>query len=136
MNEKLLELFEAMADSDIVAIWNEFCYETNNYDEEIFDADTLEEMINSSNESGLYWVNRFFFGSDDYGDNSANPNRDYFKFNGYGNIVSFDYIYNSYSHEFNHIDIDDLINYIVENSESFGNDEIAEILEEVEEVAD
>ena len=131
MFEKILEVFKSMDDSEIIRIWNEYCSECNLFDDEIMDADQLEELINCSNEGGLYWVNRFFYGSDDYDqDGSANPNRDYFRFNGYGNLISFDYIYNEYKNEFNHIDIDDLINYIMENVNSFDNDDIQEILEE------
>jgi hypothetical protein len=134
MEEKILNIFKEMDDDEIVSIWNEYCYETNNYDDEILDYDRMEELIENSNESGLYWINRFFYGSDDYSsEGSANPNRNYFSFNGYGNIESFDYIYNSYSGEFNHIDIDALIDYIIENNESFSNDDIQEILDESEE---
>jgi len=131
MNERLLELFENMEDNEIVSVWNEYCYETNNYDDEILNYDRLEELIRcDSQNDAFYWINRFFYGSDDYNEEGgANPNRDYFKFNAYGNIISFDYIYNSYSKEFSHIDIDELINYIIENQESFYNDDIQEILD-------
>ena len=133
MEEKILNIFKEMDDDEIVSIWNEYCYECNMYDDEILDYDRMEELIESSSEGGLYWINRFFYGSDDYSsEGSANPNRNYFSFNGYGNIESFDYIYNSYSGEFNHIDIDALIDYIIENKESFNNDDIAEALEEAD----
>ena len=134
MEEKILNIFKEMDDDEIVSIWNEYCYECNMYDDEILDYDRMEELIENSNEGGLYWINRFFYGSDDYSsEGSANPNRNYFSFNGYGNIESFDYIYNSYSGEFNHIDIDALIDYIIENKESFNNDDIQEILDDTEE---
>lgn len=135
MNEKLLELFKNMDDSDIISVWNEYCSMVNCFDDEIMDYETLEEYIsNDSKNDTITWLNRFYFGSDDYSseEGSANPNRNYFTFNGYGNIVSFDYIYNSCSEEFNHIDIDALIDYIVENKESFYNDDIQKILDEEE----
>ncbi len=129
-NEMLRDLFTSFDDSVLITLWNEYCYECNMYDDEIFDNDTLEEMIKCSNEDGLYWINRFFYGSDDYTDNgSANPNRNYFKFDGYGNIVSFDYIYNQFSDTFNHIDIDDVIDYIIENDNDFNYPEIRDILD-------
>jgi hypothetical protein len=97
----------------------------------------MEELIKNSSEDSMYWINRFFYGSDDYStEGSANPNRDYFTFNGYGNVISFDYIYNSYTDEFNHIDIDDLIDYIIENQNSFYNDDIQEVLDEIEEAGE
>lgn len=134
MEKKIREIITALDDSEIITLWNEYCYASNRYDDEIFDDYQLEEMINNSNEGGLYWVNRFFFGSDDYStEGSANPNRSYFRFDGYGNIESFDYVYNNYTDTFNHVYEDELIDYMIENSESFGNDEIAEILEGTEE---
>ena len=136
MEEKIRSIFEEMDDAEIVSIWNEYCYDCNLYDDEILDYERMEELIQNSNEDGMYWINRFFYGSDDYStEGSANPNRDYFTFNGYGNVISFDYIYNSYTNEFNHIDIDDLIDHMIENKESFGNDEIEELFEEEEEAA-
>ena len=116
MENKILEVFKNMDDSEIVRVWNEYCYENNMYDDEILTYDSLEELIQSSKDP-MSWINRFFYGSDDYSteEGSANPNRDYFTFNGYGNIVSFDYIYNSYKDEFSHIDIDSLIDYIIDN---------------------
>lgn len=130
LRENLMDLFKTMSDEEIVSVWNEYCYTANYYEHEIIDCDQLEELVKDSNEGGLYWVNRFFYGSDDYNkEGGANPNRNYFVFNGYGNIESFDYIYNQYSGEFNHIDIDSLIDYIIENDEDFTNDDIREILE-------
>lgn len=134
MTEKIMEIIKALDDSEIVSLWNEYCYATNNYDDEILTDYALEELIENSNESGLYWVNRFFFGSDDYStDGSANPNRSFFQFNGYGNIRSFDYVYNNFSGEFHYVDAEEMIDYMIENKESFGNDEIEEIFEESEE---
>lgn len=134
MEEKIMNIIKAMDDSEIVSLWNEYCYASNRYDDEIFDDYTLEEMINNSNEGGLYWVNRFYFGSDDYSENgSANPNRNYFQFDGYGNINSFDYVYNNYTNEFSYIYPEEMIDYMIENKESFGNDEIDEVLEATEE---
>ena len=131
--ERILEVIKQMDDCDIIQLWNEYCQDANRYDDEIIDAHTLEELIENSNDT-MNWLNRFYFGYDDYNkEGSANPNRNYFTFNGYGNIISFDYIYNSYTEEFSYIFVDELINYIVENENSFGVDEIQEILEEAEE---
>ena len=131
-NERILEVIKQMDDSDIVQLWNEYCQQANRCDDEILDAYTLEEIIDCSNDT-MNWLNRFYFGSDDeQPGTSANPNRNYFTFNGYGNIISFDYIYNSYTEEFSYIFVDELIDYIIENENAFGVDEIAEILEEIE----
>ena len=133
INEKIKNVFREMDNSDIVYIWNEYCQSAYRCDDEILDAYTMEEWITNSGDV-MNILNRFYFGSDEEREGtSANPNRNYFTFNGYGNIISFDYIYNSYSDEFYYIWIDELIDYIVENRESFGNYEIEEILEECNE---
>ena len=130
-NEKLLELFTNMDDSELVSVWNEYCCTTNS-EGKILDYETLEEYIsNDSTHNTLDWLNRFYFGSDEYSteEGSASPNRNYFTFNAYGNVISFDYIYNSYTKEFNHMDIDELIEYIIENDDALYNDDIQEILD-------
>lgn len=132
--DKIRDYLTGLDDAELVSVWNEYTHNTNNFDDEIFDYDTMEEIIESSSEGGLYWVNRFFYGSDDYSEEgSANPNRNYFRFNGYGNIISFDYIYNSYTDKFNHIEVDDMIDYIIENNDSLYDDGIQEILDSASE---
>ena len=130
LKERIINLFKAMNDGEVISLWNEYCREVNKFDDEIMDAYELEEWVNNSGDT-MNILNRFFFGSDEEIEGaSANPNRDYFKFNGYGNIISFDYIYNQFSDEFYYIDVDELAEYIAENEESFYNDEIQEILDE------
>ena len=127
--QQLINLFKEMSECELVCVWNEYCYETNRYDDEILDAYRLEEIFNC--EDILNILNRFYFGSDDERENtSANPNRNYFTFNGYGNIISFDFIYNSYTDEFLYVDVDDLADYILENENALYNDEIQDILDE------
>ena len=122
-------LFKEMNESELISVWNEYCYATNRYDDEIMDSYQLEEWANNSDDV-IGILNRFYFGSDEERENtSANPNRDYFTFNGYGNIISFDYIYNQFTDEFSYIDVDDLAEYILENEEAFYNDDVQEILD-------
>ena len=131
--ERILEVIKQMEDCDIVQLWNEYCQDASRYDDEIMDAYTMEEWVTNSNDT-MNILNRFYFGSDEEREGtSANPNRSYFTFNGYGNIISFDYIYNSYTEEFSYIFVDELIDYIIESENAFGVDEIEEILEEIEE---
>ena len=126
----LINLFKEMNESDLISVWNEYCREVNLYDDEIMDAYELEEWVNNSSDA-MNILNRFYFGSDEEREGtSANPNRNYFTFNGYGNIISFDYIYNQYTNEFYYIDIDDLAEYIIENENAFYNDDIQNFLDE------
>ena len=131
--EMLIDVFKEMNDSELISVWNEYCIEVNKYDDKIMTAYDLEEWVNNSNDT-MNILNRFFFGHD-YMDKggSANPNRDYFTFNGYGNIVSFDYIYNEYSDEFYYIEVEELAEYIIENNNAFYSDEIQEFLDQYEE---
>ena len=130
LKERIIDLFKEMNDEEVISAWNEYCREVNKFDDEIMDAYELEEWANNSGDT-MNILNRFFFGSDEEREGtSANPNRNYFKFNGYGNIISFDYIYNQFTDEFHYVDADELAEYIAENEEAFYNDEIQEIIDE------
>lgn len=130
LKERIIDLFKEMNDGEVISVWNEYCREVNKFDDEIMDAYELEEWVNNSGDT-MNILNRFFFGSDEEREGtSANPNRNYFTFNGYGNIISFDYIYNQFTDEFYYVDADELAEYIAENEEAFYNDEIQEILDE------
>lgn len=136
--KEIRKILTKIDESELLYMWNEYCAEVNRYDDEIMDYDTLMEYIENSNGDTLTWLNRFYYGSDDYSDESgsANPNRNYFAFNGYGNIVSFDYLYNEYTNKFNYIFEDELIDYIIDNQESFSNDDIQEIIDALEDIED
>ena len=130
LKERIIDLFREMNDEEVISVWNEYCREVNKFDDEIMDAYELEEWANNSGDT-MNILNCFFFGSDEEREGtSANPNRNYFKFNGYGNIISFDYIYNQFTDEFHYVDADELAEYIAENEEAFYNDEIQEIIDE------
>ena len=80
-----MEVVKVLDDSEIISLWNEYCSETNNYDDSIMDAYEFEEYARNSDPIEL--MNRMFFGHDELNENtSANPNRDYFCFNGYASI--------------------------------------------------
>ena len=132
MKEKILAAIKEMSDSEIISLWNEYCDQCNSFDNRIYDMSEFNEIYSSVEPEEI--ARRVFYGSDECNkDSSFNPNRDYFYFDGYGNPVSFDYIYNECSNEFyGNIDIDSLIDYIIENNDSLYNDEIQEILDSFE----
>lgn len=95
----IIEFFENNED-----IYNEAIEELDGYngylgDDRYFSMDELDELHNGTEPSEL--LRRAFFGYDEetyttdrdgnktYG--AFNPNRDYFRYNGYGNLVSADY---------------------------------------------
>lgn len=116
--ERLIELLENMAASELLEVWREYCNNTNNYDDEIYDIDMFDEVCDGQSPS---WIaNRIHYG--DY-----YPTAEFFKFDGYGNIQSI------YAYEIaSYIDIGDMAEYILDNEDSLYNDEIQEILDEDE----
>ena len=102
-------------------------------DDRYYDMDMLPELLNGKDLIGL--LNMAYFGRDDenwhtdaHGEkifDSFNPNRNYFYFNGYGNLVSANYKdYSAHLDNYfidaiienqNHLDLDDEILNILED---------------------
>ena len=114
--DRIIECIREMTTSELVSLHNEYCNETNNYDDEIIDVDILDEICGGQDAT---WIaNRVYFGE-------YHPQANYIKFNGYGNFQSiFEYEISQY------IDEIAIAEYIIENHECFYNDEIKEILED------
>ena len=108
--EAIKNIIEGMDEPDAVALHNEYCYETNDYDDEIIEMERFDEICEGMTPSDIA---RSIF----YGD--FNPNHDYFHFNGYGNFESTgnptDWIYPG-----------DIARKVVDRECSFENDEIQE----------
>ena len=108
--EAIKNIIEDMDDSDAVALHNEYCYETNDYDDEIIEMERFDEICEGMAPSDI--ALSIFYGD-------FNPNHDYFHFNGYGNFESTgcptDWIYPG-----------DIAREAVNRKCSFGNDEIQE----------
>lgn len=108
--EAIKNIIEDMDTSDAVAIHNEYCYETNDYDDEIIDMERFDEICEGMTPIDI--VNHIFYGD-------FNPNHNYFRYNGYANFESTDYptdwIYPG-----------DIAREVVGREKSFGNDEIQE----------
>lgn len=79
--EAIKNIIEDMDDSDAVALHNEWCYETNNYDDEIIDMERFDEICDGMKPIDI--ALKIFYGD-------FNPNHDYFHYNGYGNFESTD----------------------------------------------
>ena len=108
--EAIKNIIESMDESDAVALHNEYCYETNNYDDEIIEMERFDEICEGMTPSDIA---RSIF----YGD--FNPNHEYFHYDGYGNFESTDYptdwIYPG-----------DIAREVVDRECAFENDEIQE----------
>lgn len=72
--------------ADLIAKWNEMCEDKNYSDDMVYNMEDFDEYLNDMTQSeGAWWLAcRVFYGG-------FNPSDDYFMFNGYGNLISFDY---------------------------------------------
>ena len=108
--EAIKNIIEDMDDSDAVALHNEYCYETNDYDDEIIEMERFDEICEGMTPSDI--ANHIFYGD-------FNPNHEYFHYDGYGNFESTNYptdwIYPG-----------DIAREVVDRECAFENDEIQE----------
>ena len=136
VNEKLKELFENDEE-----LFNSTIEELDSYngflgDDRYYEMELLNEFYNGF--EPLELLQRVYFGRDDdswhtdehgqkhYGE--FNPNRDYFTYNGYGNLVSSNY------KDYSYLLDDYFIENLIENYESlYLDNEILEIIEGAEE---
>lgn len=122
MKERLQDLFNTMTTDEMIYIHNNYCDAVNAYDDRIYLMDEFDEIMDGVKPWEIAWS--VFFGS-------FNPTYDYFKFNGYGNLESV------YEYELkDYIDIDEIIDYIINNDDALYNDDVQEILDEFEELED
>ena len=116
--EKVKEILENLDESELKNMWNEYCRE-NCYDEqEIFEMCEIDDLFCDVKVSDF--LDKL---SDDF-----NHTDNYFRYSIYG-LESFDDVSDV-------ADIDELANYIVDNNETFDNDELEELIEEEEEEED
>ena len=136
INEQLKELFEQ--DEELFSSTIEELDGWNGYlnDDRYYSMDELNEFYRGS--EPLEILQRAYFGRDDdswhtdehgqkhYG--AFNPNREYFTFNGYGNLVSSDY------KDYSYLLDDYFIESLIDNKDNlYLDDEILEIIEGAEE---
>lgn len=129
--EAIRDFIEDMDDGEAVSLWNEYCDNASRYDDRIEYMESLSELYCDLDGDGLFnLLNRFYFGHDENDEkSSANPNRDYFYYNGYGNIVTTDYPKDC-------IEAAEIAEWIVEREDALYNDDIQEILDEMGEDED
>ena len=116
MEKKIKSIIEEMNDGDKIALWNNACRECGYSDDEIYNMEDFDELMESY--SPLDIVRKTYYGE------YFEPNDAYFCFDGYANLVSLCYAEDKNS-PFN---INDLVGRIVRNENAFGNDEIAAVL--------
>ena len=116
--EKLIDYIDSMGIEEKIELHNTYCDAANCMDDCIYTMDDLEVILDGVDKWKL--VDMIRFGNFDF-------MKEFWGFNGYGNLVSYDAwelpIYAS-----------DIADYILLKEDSLGNDEIQEILDEKEEL--
>jgi hypothetical protein len=142
-NETIKKIIEYFTDNE--EIFNQCIEELDAYngylnDDRYYEMEMLNEFYSSTNPIEL--LQRAYFGRDDdtwttdaagnktYGE--FNPNRDYFYYNGYGNLISSDY--KDYSAHLDEYAIESMLDnrYYINTIDD--NDELTVLFDELEEV--
>lgn len=115
VEDAIASYLEELDDDELVAVWNEYCYATNNYDDAIEsnDEDTFEEMLNGLSAWDVACKVC-------YGDWSAG--RSYVRFDGYANLEATDW-------PKDWIYISDMASEAVARDEDFNDDRIRALLD-------
>lgn len=119
--DAIKNVLEEMNTADIIAVHNEYCDGSNNMDDYIYGMDEFDEIM--GNMLPLDIVRAAYYGHE------FNPTHDYFRFNGYANLESFDFA----SDENSGVYVSDIAAYIDRNNDALNNDDIQAILDEYEE---
>jgi hypothetical protein len=102
--DAIIEHLESLSDSDLVSAHNQYCQNTNNSDDEVYEND--EDFFNTYFEGRrMEAIRAVCYGSYNYSDK-------YVKFNGYANLESFNYPNVE-------IDLGDIADEILESPEDF-----------------
>ena len=112
--EKLIDHINGMSVEEKIALHNAYCDATNCMDDCIYATDDMEEVLDGVGKWEL--VRMVQFGNFDC-------TQDFWKFNGYGNLVS----YNAWELP---IFAEDIADCILSEEDSLGNDEMQEILDD------
>ena len=112
--QKIVDYINGMGIEEKIALHNTYCDAVNCMDDCIYTMDDMEEILDGVDKWEL--VRMVQFGDFDC-------TKDFWGFNGYGNLVS----YNAWELP---IYAEDIADYILLKEDSLGNDEIKEILDE------
>lgn len=106
--EIVISIIEEWDNSDLVDAWNKFCEDSNNNDERIYSMFEFNELFNHLTPLDVI----------DLVDSRFSTNADYFAYDNYGRIVSFDNIDDYYCFDFSQ-----LADYLIDK----GDDDVTEV---------
>ena len=118
--EKIKEFLEELDTVDIIMLHNQYCEESNNMDDYIYNMEEFDEIMQGMTP---WEVARACF----YGHEFC-PAHDYFRFNGYANLESFNFAPGGNSGVY----ISDLAEFIDREENDLDNDDLQEILDNYE----
>ena len=118
--EKIKEFLEELDTVDIIMLHNQYCEESNNMDDYIYNMEEFDEIMQGMTP---WEVARACF----YGHEFC-PAHDYFRFNGYANLESFNFAPGGNSGVY----ISDLAEFIDRDENDLDNDDLQEILDNYE----
>lgn len=118
MREKLYDILNDMNDDDIVSVWNEYCENSSYFDDVIEYMDYLDDFFCDMGATEILEHIDRDFSVRDY----------YFRSTIYG--------FESFRDPYEVVDVGALADYILDNEETLGSDELVEFFEEVEEQND
>lgn len=111
--EQIKEFLEnEISNNQLLTIYNE--YAEQNYYDTIYDMDDFDEIMDNTAPSDI--ASKIFYGD-------FRPNDYYFTFDGCGKLKSSDY-------PTDFIDYTDLANYIFDNDDDLGDDDLRDFLDE------
>lgn len=115
--EAIKKALEEMGTADIIAIHNAYCDSSNNMDNYIYDMSEFEEIMSNMSpwEIACCCCNGHEFC----------PDHDYFRFNGYAHLESFDFAPGGNSGVY----ISDIAEYIDHTEDALNNSDIQDILD-------
>ena len=114
IKQKIVDYINGMSVDEKIALHNTYCDAANCMDDCIYAMDEMEVILEDVDKWRL--VDMIRYGNFDFND-------EFWGFNGYGNLVS----YNAWELP---IYASDIADYILSKEDSLGNDEIQEILDE------
>ena len=116
---KIKEILNSMGETELIELNNRYCKGVSDWCGLIYEMSEFDDVMDGF--SPLRLANSICYGE-------FSTWHTYFKFNGLGNLESFESLDDV-------IDIDELVDYIVENKDSLYNDDIEEVIDEcIEEV--
>ena len=114
----LTEHVSEMTDFALVCLHNNYCDAVNDPDRRVYFMDDFNEVMHGVTP---WEIARSIF----YGGHFC-PVDEYFRFNGYGNLVSFNYVDVD---DLCPVCVDDIVGYIIENDDDLENEGIRAILD-------